>query len=606
MSSFYGIFYRDGRSVSQEEAQKMQQTFDWWRPDESDFVIQDNILIGQATLYNTPESKYEHLPLQKANYILAMDARIDNREELAKELELPNKPLQEIGDSEFILASYRKWGKACADKLLGDFAFVIWDEAKQELFCARDFIGVRPFYYYVDDEKFIFGSDLKALSQHPDIPLDIRDESIANYIVNRQLVDKKYTFFKSINKLEDGCYMYISQTSYKTTRYWHPNKVKKRKQPNEQAYIDELRNLLEDAVKVRLRTEYGVASHLSGGLDSSPLAVITSRELKKQNPNYRLPVFTWISAPSDKDDISHHEWDYILTIAKQEDMKLYWNTLSSKELLETFKEKNISTDGDTFPIFEISNLKKIAKLNTRLLISGWGGDEFLTNHSYAYFSEMFLKGKWNLIYNQLKNKPLKNILKVLYFRILVPNMPTRLYCFLPKIKCNSLDLSLYQLYLIPYIKKEYKKKTHIFARHTTNTVKKDIIRAWANGHIQSRLTSWNQLALEHHTQYVYPLLDKRLVEFSLSIPTQYLFKKYYDRYLYRQSIQDIIPHKVLWGKHKSETIRGEKNKILFEIFKKEVLKEKYINTYIKPLKYIEEVPNINSRDFIQNLLIEQL
>jgi len=605
MSSFYGIFYRDGRKVTEDEARKMQQVFDWWKPDESGYVIQNNILIGQATLWNTPESKHEHLPLSKAPYILAMDARIDNREALAKELDLPDRPMAQIGDSEFILAAYRKWGAACADRLLGDFAFVIWDEAKQELFCARDFIGVRPFYYYLDEEKFIFGSDLKALSQHPDIPLEIYDESVANFIINLG-TGKKHTFFKSIYKLEDGCHISIQSNTYTITRYWHPESVKKKQLPNKKAYIDELRNILEESVKARLRSCYPVASHLSGGLDSSPLAILASRELKKKNPHQQLPVFTWIPKPSAPEEKKHYEWNYIHTIAKQEQMRLYWNTLSSDEIFQALKTKNITTDGCTFSAFEIPILKKSSELNIRSILSGWGGDEFLTNHAYAYLSELFLKGKWIYIYNTLKNKNFKKIIKSIYYHIIIPNMPTRLYCYFPKITCRHFNFNTYQHAFIPYLKKVYRTKTHIFARHTANTVKKDIIRAWKNGHVQNRLEGWNQEALPYHLQYVYPLLDKRLVAFSLYVPTEYLFKDSYDRYLYRKAIEDIMPSKVLWGVHKAEPKREKKNKIVFDGFRNLLEKEGYIKKHIKPLHYFRQVPEVRSEEFMICLLVEKI
>jgi len=537
----------------------MQQTFDWWKPDESDFVIQDNILIGQATLYNTPESKYEHLPLKKTNYILAMDARIDNREELAKELELPNKPLQEIGDSEFILASYRKWGKECADKLLGDFAFVIWDEAKQELFCARDFIGVRPFYYYVDDEKFIFGSDLKALSQHPDIPLDIRDESVANYIVNRQLLDKKHTFFKSINKLEGGCYMYISKSSYQTTRYWHPNKVKKRKLPNEQAYMEELRRLLEDSVKVRLRTDYGVSSHLSGGLDSSPLAVIASRELKKQNPNYRLPVFTWIHKYKTQEDYNAtHEWKYIESIAKQENMELHYHKLSPEELKDILITTDITINGGHLYLFEPQIRQQLMNKDIRTMMSGWGGDEFISNHGYASRTEMLIKGEWKSLYlamkywHQLKQRNIKSYLSLIYRKLVIPIIPNQFYCYLPKVICKKVNYpSCFKKYF-PLIKNEEKNKTYIFEHYNVATIKNDLIRAWRNGHIQARLEVWSQEDWKYKMTYTYPLLDKRLVEFSLTIPTKYAFHECRERYLYKKVLESILPLNIIYGTHKKE------------------------------------------------------
>ena len=593
MSSFYGIFYRNSKQVSQEEAQKMQQTFDWWKPDESDFVIQDNILIGQATLYNTPESKYEHLPLKKANYILAMDARIDNREELAKELELPDKPLQEIGDSEFILASYHKWGKECADKLLGDFAFVIWDEAKQELFCARDFIGVRPFYYYVDDEKFIFGSDLKALSQHHDIPLDIRDESVANYIVNQKLTDRKHTFFKSVCKLEDGCYMSISKNSYDSTRYWHPNRVKKRKLPNEQAYIDELRKLLEDSVKARLRTEYNVASHLSGGLDSSPIAVLASREIKKQKPNYRLPVYSWQPEPTKDDDLNHHEWAYAIEVAKQEDMKLTFSTLDTDTIYKKIQTKDLYIDQDSLLWYEIPIREELKKQNVRVMLSGWGGDEFVTNHGYAFYTQMLLQGRWIRFYKELKykikkrNMTLKQIVKFLYTRVFIPILPTKYYCYMPKIKCKEPDWSMYDKSLIPLLQSAYKQKTHIFSRYTSITTKADIIRAWENGHVQFRANSWSQEALSYKTQYTFPLLDKRLVELSFSLPIKGMVHKGYDRYMYRKAIEDLVSPLLLWGVHKNESKRATTlQKMLFSIYSKldNTMEEEKIYQYFHLLK----------------------
>jgi len=145
MSGFFGIFNRNRKPVERTMAEKMLEKMSEWEPDESDLWIDGSMALGHAMLWNTPESKYEHLPLQKYAYILTMDARIDNRDELAKELDLPDCPMSEIGDSEFILAAYQKWGEECPKHLLGDFTFVIWDTKKQQLFCARDPLGIKLF-----------------------------------------------------------------------------------------------------------------------------------------------------------------------------------------------------------------------------------------------------------------------------------------------------------------------------------------------------------------------------------------------------------------------------------------------------------------------------
>jgi len=601
MSSFYGIFYRDGRSVSQKEAQKMQQTFDWWKPDESDFIIQDNILLGQATLYNTPESKYEHLPLKKANYILAMDARIDNREELAKELELPNKPLQEIGDSEFILASYRKWGKECADKLLGDFAFVIWDEAKQELFCARDIIGIKPIYYTVTDNKIIFSNDLQSLTKLKCISLEINDRAIANYITNKLLTDKKITFYKHIHKIEPASFMIVSKQKIHTTIYWKINKIKKNTQITEEETINKLKKLLYSSVKARIRSDYRITSHLSGGIDSSTITILASQILKKTQSNHLpLLVFNWIQPPSKDNHINHYEWKNSLNIAQQENLEHYFVQLSITKFQELLETKSITFDS-TRLWYEYPIREEVQKYHSRTILSGWGGDELISNHAHAIYCDHFIHFRWKKLYHECKlkiskkRKPFKMLLSIMYHKIFVPLLPDKLYCYLPKKNCSSFDISLFNNKLHPYIKKELKKKNYIFSRHTAKTIHEDLLRAWENGHIQGRIESWHNASFEYQINYTYPLLDKRIIEFTLSIPSKYFFKNGIGRYIFKMATADILPSHYLKQDYKLEPNRVKK---IISLYQKTINKlegnysstyDKYFNkTKLKEISSIEE------------------
>ena len=156
MSGILGILNRDGRAIKSELVEKMHHNMSTWNPDVKHIYLSNSVALGHAMLWNTPESKYENLPLESHACVLTMDARIDNRDELFMELDLPDKPLGEIGDSEFILAAYIKWGEECPKYLLGDFSFALWDEQKQQIFCARDHVGVKQFYYYVSDDIFVF------------------------------------------------------------------------------------------------------------------------------------------------------------------------------------------------------------------------------------------------------------------------------------------------------------------------------------------------------------------------------------------------------------------------------------------------------------------
>jgi asparagine synthase (glutamine-hydrolysing) len=359
--------------------------------------------------------------------------------------------------------------------------------------------------------------------------------------------------------------MTITPTKQTIKRYWHPKKIRKEKLPNRQAYIDRLRELLEDAIKVRMRTAYPVASHLSGGLDSSPIAVLVAREMKKRDPNYKLPAFAWVHPPSSDDDITkHHEWHYPTIIAQQEDIDFSFTTLDSDEMYDIVQLTDIYTHTGNSFAYESKIRPALQQNNIRTMFSGWGGDEFITNHSYAFYCESFIKGRWKILHqratkrlqNLHKHPPtLKNYLKLYYKKIFVPLMPRWLYCYLPKINCKPLDTSLYTEHIKQYALKIYQNKNFIFSRETSCLCSSDLDRAWQNAHIQSRLDIWSQESRPYRFEYTYPLLDKRLVEFSYVMPCKYMIANGFDRVIYREAISHLLPDEILYGIHKNEPIR---------------------------------------------------
>lgn len=142
MSGIFGILNRSGKLVDKQIINSMLDAMSYWNPDDSGTWMDGPVAFGHAMLWNTPESKLEHLPNRQNAYVITMDARLDNREELAEKLEMVDRPMYQITDSDFILSAYHKWGEECPKYLLGDFAFAIWDKKKQQMFCTRDHIGI--------------------------------------------------------------------------------------------------------------------------------------------------------------------------------------------------------------------------------------------------------------------------------------------------------------------------------------------------------------------------------------------------------------------------------------------------------------------------------
>lgn len=151
MSGFFGIYKRDGKSVELGIVQKMLNAMSYWEPDESGSVREGSVAFAHMMLWNTPESKQENLPGKQDHLIITMDARLDNREELAEQLDLTSHSLQQITDSTFILAAYAKWGEDCPKYLLGDFSFAIWDGGKKQLFSKLSSTMEQPNLIYCRD-----------------------------------------------------------------------------------------------------------------------------------------------------------------------------------------------------------------------------------------------------------------------------------------------------------------------------------------------------------------------------------------------------------------------------------------------------------------------
>jgi asparagine synthase (glutamine-hydrolysing) len=242
-------------------------------------------------------------------------------------------------------------------------------------------------------------------------------------------------------------------------------------------------------------------------------------------------------------------------------MKLSFSNLTVEKIIKGMETHNLLYDKGSQLWYELDIRQDLQRQNIRTMLSGWGGDEFLTNHGYAFYTQMLLQGRWIRFYKTLKARikqremSLKQTIMFLYKMVFIPILPKSVYCYLPKIRCKEADYSIYHNSFIPLVKEAYKQKNYIFNRYTSATIKADIIRAWSNGHVQSRLTNWSQESLAYRFQYMFPLLDRRLVELSLSLPTKYMIKNGFDRYMYRKAIDDIVPSSLLWGIHKSEPKR---------------------------------------------------
>ncbi len=281
MSGIAGVLYRDGRRAAPADAQAMVAAMPHRCRDGIGAAADGAVALAHGALHTLAEDAAVSLPLSFSGCLVTADARLDNREELMAALRGTEPVSPRACEAEIIARAYLRWGESCVERLLGDFAFALWDSRRRVLFCGRDHFGSKPFCYHASESLFAFGSEPKAMLALPDIPRDIDEEFICTHFhPNLLIVDRCSTLYTAIRRLEPAHRLVagLSGLPHRKSRYWQLDPHFELEFSSERQYIDRLREVFFQAVRARLRTPYGVGSTLSGGIDSSAV-VCAARSL---------------------------------------------------------------------------------------------------------------------------------------------------------------------------------------------------------------------------------------------------------------------------------------------------------------------------------------
>lgn len=261
-----------------ESLEKMTDTLAPRGPDASGTWISAHCALGHRRLSvidpeNGAQPMIRHTGDDK--YVVVYNGELYNALELRKELESRGRAFTTNCDTEVLLVAFMEWGKACVERFNGIFAFAIWDVAEQELFLARDRLGVKPLFYSTQDGLFIFGSEQKCILAHPAVKPDVGAEGLAEIFILGPARTPGHGVYKHISELKPGQCMTVSHAGVKTVTYW-----KLESNPHEQdteATAEHVRELLKDTVERQLVSDVPVCTLLSGGLDSSALTTLAVR-----------------------------------------------------------------------------------------------------------------------------------------------------------------------------------------------------------------------------------------------------------------------------------------------------------------------------------------
>lgn len=569
MSAIAGIYHSDGRTVHRSQMENMLATLAHRGPDGNGMWRNGSVGLGHHMLHTTPESAREKLPVQKNGLVITADARIDNREELLARLGPPERNCM---DGELILSAYEKWGEACAEKLLGDFAFAIWDSKKRQLFCARDHFGVKPFYYHHDGRVFAFASEIKGILALQDIPRQLNEVRVADYLLKR-FDDKEITFYRHIRRLQPGHCATVSRAGMHVQCFWSADASHELRLTSDADYAAAFREIFSDAVRCRLRTAFRVGCFLSGGLDSSSIACVAQR----QNGHHKVPTFsaTFDGVPQ------CDERTFIDKIVQQGGFEPHFVPADRLSPLIDLQQMFWHQDEAFYApnLFIHWGLYRSAhEANVRVLLDGLDGDTTVS-HGTHYLSELAVSGRWLTLASELRG-----VAK--YFNRSPPEM-LRHYLWNFGIK-TRLPSSFRQKVrgripakhsgndLLTTLNPEFVRRLNLEDRLQENGRKPRTERQEHHQRLKSGLISFalevaDRAAAAFAIEPRYPFFDKRLVEFCLALPPQQKLNRGWTRIVLRRAMQGILPPEIQWRPTKTN-LSANFNRALLT-FEENVIKE---------------------------------
>jgi asparagine synthase (glutamine-hydrolysing) len=380
MAGIAGIFGADGRSADVSVLRRMAGAVAFRGPDGISYWNAGQVALAHMQFFTTPESLEERQPLLSpgGEACLVWNGRLDNREELKAALEAAGSRAVDETDPGLVLAAYLEWGTECVQRIVGDFALALWDARTRRLWCASDFVGIRPFYYFWDGKTFAFGPDVHAVLAHPLVSLKINEGMAGEYLLN-QIANRRETLYVDVRRLEPGSMLEVDSAGLRITEWWRPN-LSLLDYGTDAEYAEHFRHLFDLSVKSKMRCQARWGIELSGGLDSSSIAV-SARAILDGDGRGEEQIHTYSvtsqGVPWDEsEDIRAIVSKARLTTSVYEPLRVGLEFFRGRA--EFWKDYPGTPNGEPLclPLFEGAR-----ESGARVLLNGIGGDELLMGQS---------------------------------------------------------------------------------------------------------------------------------------------------------------------------------------------------------------------------------
>lgn len=531
--------------INESELKRMTDSIYERGPDDEGFYIKENVGMGFRRL-SIIDLNTGHQPLsnEDGNIWIIFNGEIYNFKELHDNLVEQGHQFRTKSDTETIVHLYEQYGVDCLKYLRGMFAFAIWDNNKRQLFCARDRFGIKPFYYYSDKEKFVFGSEIKAILKSESIDKTLSYEALDSYFAFGY-ISNDLSIYKNIKKLNPAHYLIASfgkEPGISINRYWdiffEPDFSK-----TEDEWVEELQDSFLETVRLHMISDVPLGAFLSGGIDSSSvvamMAKISSRPIKTFSIGFKEQEFNELKYAREvakKYGTEHHE-----QIVEPESVSLL------PKLVDAYDEP--FADTSAIPTYYVS---KLARQFVTVALSGDGGDELFAGYDvYDKFNKL------NSSFYHFGNPNVNKLIWGNIYKSLPQSLPGKGLTYL-----LSQDKKYVGAYLSFWPKDEREKllKDHppIDHHQGSELYKEEILKSkdgidfisklqyldMRSYMVDDILTKVDRASMLNSLEVRVPLLDHKLAELTFKIPSGLKLKDGSQKYIFKKAMKPFLPKNI--------------------------------------------------------------
>jgi asparagine synthase (glutamine-hydrolysing) len=541
VSAVAGLVHLDGRPLDLARLRALAVPAPGNTVDALDVWHDGPVGLAHALARVTPEAATERQPLVDApsGCAIVFDGRLDNRADLAPALAGYDRLLAGQSDAAYALAAYLRWEGDAARHLLGDFAFAVWDPRARRLLLARDPVGARPLYYAALPDAVTFASTLEQMLADPRLPRDLDESTVVWYLYDHASPRPGRGYYRDVRLVPGGHTLEIGPGPSRLARYWRWPEAPPERLFADERDAEELRALLLDAVRCRLRSAQPVAVTLSGGLDSGSVACVAGllHEKEGATPIRAYSVVFERFASSDERRYSAAcaaRFGFAHTCVPADDC---WTLSGFDRWRPVFSEPFLGVFDDT----HFATLSRAQADGCRAVMTGMYGDN-LFNGSPDYLSEWLVRGRLGALHAQARARARargRSYLLAVADGALRPLLPPALQARV--LAARSRWATWARDWLPPHIDERYRPATHPRLPWGPRAWWRALHDSLAHAGQSPNGSHWDRMGRRFGLELRNPLLDVRLVEFVLRTPPDAFFRDGITKWLLRRSLHDVLP-----------------------------------------------------------------